>query len=135
MCGTSSNATLRMITRSWSTWLCLRLWSKADGMASAEAERKTEVPRTRWTEPAADRMKTFFAEGPGLPRAQEWALEAGRSESPDEVLLIIRLPVGERDGVRIRDLVAELEQAVPGIRVTRLHRKKATIIIPDQEAA
>lgn len=83
-----------------------------------------EYALTLQGEHAADRMRTFFAEGPGLPRAQEWALEAGRSESPDEVLLIIRLPVGERDGVRIRDLVAELEQAVPGIRVTRLHRAR-----------
>jgi len=38
--------------------------------------------------------------------------------------LKIKLPVGERGGVRIRDLIAELEEAVPGLRVTRLHRAR-----------
>lgn len=73
---------------------------------------------------AAGRMEQLLAGGPGLPRAQECALTVGREDRPDEVVLVIRLPVGERDGVRIRDLVAELEQAVPGLRVTRLHRAR-----------
>jgi hypothetical protein len=71
-------------------------------------------------EEAEHRAKQFFEEGPGLPQALESELE-GR---PDGALLKIRLPAGERAGVRIRDLVAELEKAIPGIRVTRLHRAR-----------
>jgi len=71
-------------------------------------------------EEAARRMNEFLQTGPGLPQALEYALE----ERSDEVLLKIKLPVGERGGVRIRDLIAELEEAVPGLRVTRLHRAR-----------
>jgi hypothetical protein len=69
---------------------------------------------------AAARTRQFLDEGPGLPQAQECALREG----PDGMVLTIRLPVGERGGVRIRDVVAELESAVPELRVTRLHRQR-----------
>jgi uncharacterized protein DUF2344 len=69
---------------------------------------------------AAACVRQFLEEGPGVPRALESALE----ECPDQVVLRIKLPVGERDGVRIRDLIAELENAVPEIRVSRLHRTR-----------
>ena len=49
-CGTSSTFTLRISTRSWSTWLCFKLWSSAAGTVSAEVDRNTDVPRTRWTD-------------------------------------------------------------------------------------
>jgi radical SAM-linked protein len=74
-------------------------------------------------EDAAGRMRQFLEEGPGIPRAQECALETER-DGPGHVVLRVKLPVGERDGVRIRDLVAELEGAVPGVRVDRLHRAR-----------
>lgn len=70
-------------------------------------------------EDAGGRMKRFLTEGPGIPQALECALE-----QPGEDLLKIRLPVGERGGVRIRDLIAELESALPGVRVTNLHRTR-----------
>ena len=47
-----------MSTRSCSTWLCLRLCSSADGTVSAEADRNTDVPRTRCTDAPADLMNT-----------------------------------------------------------------------------
>lgn len=68
----------------------------------------------------AGRLRQFFEEGPGLPQAREWALQPGGGA--DRLVLQVTLPVGERDGVRIRDLVAELEKAVPGVRLERLHR-------------
>jgi hypothetical protein len=69
---------------------------------------------------AAGRVKQFLEDGPGIPQALESALE----ESPDGALLRIKLPVGERGGVRIRDLVAELEQALPEVRAGKLHRAR-----------
>jgi hypothetical protein len=69
-------------------------------------------------EHAAARVSQFLEEGPGFPTALHVAVEAG----PDRSLFRVRLPVGEREGVRIRDLIAELERAVPGVRVDRLHR-------------
>jgi hypothetical protein len=71
-------------------------------------------------EEAGPRARQFFEEGPGLVQALESAVE----ERPDGALLQIRLPAGERAGVRIRDVVAELEKAIPGLRVTRLHRAR-----------
>lgn len=69
-------------------------------------------------------LRKFFDEGPGLPQAQECAVE----ERPGQVVLKIKLPVGE-GGVRIRDLIAHLEAAASEsigspIRVTRLHRAR-----------
>ena len=71
-------------------------------------------------EDAAGRFEQFLTEGSGIPQALECAVE----ERPDQVVLKVTLPVGERTGVRIRDLVAELEKAVPGIRVVRLNRAR-----------
>jgi radical SAM-linked protein len=50
-------------------------------------------------EDSAVRLKHFLEEGPGLPR-------------------------GERAGVRIREVIAGLEEALPGLRVARLHRAR-----------
>ena len=71
-------------------------------------------------EEAAGRVRQFFEEGPAVPEAREWGLV----EVPDGVRLTLKLPVGERGGVRIRDVVALLEQAIPGVRVERLHRAR-----------
>jgi radical SAM-linked protein len=81
--------------------------------------RAAEYALTLLGEGVAERTRQFLQEGPGIPRALESAVE----ESPGQVVLNIKLPVGERDGVRIRDLVAELEQGVP-LRVERLHRTR-----------
>jgi hypothetical protein len=70
-------------------------------------------------EDAAGRMQRFLDEGPGIPQAQQCELKG-----PDRNLLQIRLPAGERGGVRIRDLIAELEKSIPGLRVTNLHRAR-----------
>ena len=69
---------------------------------------------------ARARVEQFLNDGPGIPQAQECSLD----EESGRVVLRIKLPVGERDGVRIRDLVAELERAITGLRVTRLHRTR-----------
>lgn len=66
-----------------------------------------------------ERVRQFLEEGPGLPRA----LESAIAEVSGRLVLRVRLPVGERDSIRIRDLVAEVEQAIP-VRVERLHRVK-----------
>lgn len=71
-------------------------------------------------EDAGRRMSQFLQEGPGIPQALECAVEL----QADPVLLKVTLPVGERGGVRIRDLIAELEKALPGLRVPRLHRAR-----------
>ena len=70
-------------------------------------------------EDAGGRM-TQFLEGPGIPAA----LESAVLEQPDRTLLKVKLPAGERGGIRIRDLVAELEKELPGLRVTQLHRSR-----------
>lgn len=70
-------------------------------------------------EDAADRTQRFLSENPER-FSHPYRVEA----QPDEAWLTIRLPVGERGGVRIRDVVAELEQALPGIEVTRLCRTR-----------
>lgn len=72
-------------------------------------------------EDAAVRVRQFLENGPGLPQALKWELV----EQPDRLQLVVKLPVGEREGVRIRDLVAELERACgEPVRVTRLHRAR-----------
>ena len=75
-------------------------------------------------EDAAALMGQFLQEGPGLPQALECSLEERQDGRPDQLVLKITLPVGERTGVRIRELVAELEKAVPGVRVVRLNRAR-----------
>jgi hypothetical protein len=69
-------------------------------------------------EALSGRIRQFFQEGRGLPEP-EWV-----GERPDARVLRITLPVGERSGVRVRDLIAELEEALPGLRVPRLHRAR-----------
>lgn len=71
-------------------------------------------------EDAANRLKMFWNEGPAIPQAQESAIE----ERPDQVVLTIKLPAGERGGVRIRDVVSQLEQSVPDLRLSLLHRRR-----------
>jgi radical SAM-linked protein len=79
-------------------------------------------------EGAADRVSEFFESGPGIPQALEWSLnDSSRGEGEariDAVDLTLKLPAGERDGVRIRDVVRILEGACPGLRLTRLHRTR-----------
>jgi hypothetical protein len=67
---------------------------------------------------AAEAIRDFVTRGPGLPQARECAVD----EHADPVRVKIQLPVGEQGAARIRDVVAELERALPGIRVDRLHR-------------
>lgn len=71
-------------------------------------------------EDAASRLKSFWDEGPAVPQAQESAI----AEGTDQVSLTIKLPAGERGGVRIRDVVSQLEEGAPGIRLARLHRSR-----------
>lgn len=71
-------------------------------------------------EDAAALVQQFLRHGSGLPAARECDAEA----TPEGVLLKIKLPVGERESARIRDVVAEVERAVPGIRLDRLHRAR-----------
>ncbi len=82
-------------------------------------------------EGAADRLSEFFASGPGIPQAREWKLEAlpstpagDRAPESGAAVLTLKLPAGERDGIRIRDVVGLIEQTCPNLRVTRLHRTR-----------
>ena len=72
---------------------------------------------------AASAVRQFFHQGAGLPQALESSLEPSAVQ-PGAWILEVTLPVGEKNGVRIRDLVAEIERAVPGLQVTRLHRSR-----------
>ena len=71
-------------------------------------------------EEAGRRMQQFLDEGPGIPQA----LQSTVVEGPDRTVMTVRLPAGERGGMRIRDLIAELEKQLPGVRVTLLHRAR-----------
>lgn len=71
-------------------------------------------------EPVPGRARQFLEESSGPPGAREWALR----EDAERLVLTIRLPVGERGGVRVKDVVAHLESGMPGVRVTRLHRAR-----------
>jgi hypothetical protein len=71
-------------------------------------------------EECAARLTEFVEAGPGLPQALERAVEP----QGDHTELKITLPAGERAGVRIRDLIAGLEAALPGIKLARLHRAR-----------
>jgi hypothetical protein len=48
----------------------------------------------------------------------------GHSDGPDCWMLHLKLPIGEKDGVRIRDVIARLEEQIPGARVTSMHRAR-----------
>lgn len=65
-------------------------------------------------------VREFLQSGAGLPQARDWAW----TEQNGVLVLQLTLPVGERTGVRIRDAIATLEEGVPGLRVTRLHRAR-----------
>lgn len=56
----------------------------------------------------------------GVP-VLEWS---GRAGGPDCWILVAKLPVGEKEGVRIRDVIARLEEQIPGTRVTAIHRSR-----------
>lgn len=70
-------------------------------------------------------VNSFLKDGPEVPGA----IHISKSDSPngeetDQVQLKIRLPIGERGGIRIRDVVAHLTGVLPEHRVTRLHRSR-----------
>lgn len=50
--------------------------------------------------------------------------EAAPPPAPGAANIVVRLPVGEPGAPRIRELLADLERALPGMRVTRLHRTR-----------
>jgi radical SAM-linked protein len=72
-------------------------------------------------EGAGSRVEQFLRQGDGIPQAMEWDVCA---EDAGHWSLRLRLPIGEREGVRIRDVIARLEQELPGVRVTSLHRAR-----------
>ena len=76
-------------------------------------------------------LQEFFRSGPGIPAAQDLSVEAVMGPGPAEgvepgagAVVRLKLPVGDRGGVRIRDVAAAIEQANPGLRVTGLHRSR-----------
>ncbi len=79
----------------------------------------------KWSGPqAGSRLRTVLAAGALPPGAETLSVE---ELGPEEVLLRIRLPAGERGGTRIRDLAAALEKELAAdnsspLRMTRLHR-------------
>jgi radical SAM-linked protein len=72
-------------------------------------------------EAAGSRVEHLLRQDAGIPEAAEWNL---RQEDAGGWSLILRLPIGERDGVRIRDVIARLERDLPGVKVTSLHRAR-----------
>ena len=56
------------MTRSWSTLLCLRLWSSACGTPSLAVVMNTAVPGTRSAELAADLTNTVIGIATSLSR-------------------------------------------------------------------
>jgi radical SAM-linked protein len=73
---------------------------------------------------AVERLRRFLAEPNSLPAVAEAGLLTPADTSADHVVLRVKLPVGERTGVRIRDLVAHVEQSVEGLQLQRLHRAR-----------
>jgi len=72
---------------------------------------------------ARERAQQFMQEDPAGSKVRALNAQA-ETDDPDRVVLTIELPVGERDGVRIRDLIAEMQEAMPETRVMRLHRAR-----------
>jgi radical SAM-linked protein len=72
-------------------------------------------------EDVSSRVELFLRQEAGVPQASEWEVYA---QDPGCCSLLLRLPIGERDGVRIRDVIARLEQELPGVKVTSLHRAR-----------
>jgi radical SAM-linked protein len=101
--------------------------------------------KTLHIQPAAARYELRL-EGPGLGSQGEQvcrqALEGvstlelwGDPDGPDCWRINVKLPVGEKDGVRIRDVVARLEEQVPGARVTAIHRARLWCLAEPVEAS
>jgi radical SAM-linked protein len=67
------------------------------------------------------RVEQFLRHDAGIPEAVEWQLHA---EDAGRWSLSLRLPIGEREGVRVRDVIARLEKDLPGVKVTSLHRAR-----------
>src|SRR5947209_7984306 len=63
-------------------------------------------------ESAGSRVEQFLGQGAGVPQATAWAVCPG---GEGHWSLSLTLPIGERDGVRIRDVIARLETDLPGI--------------------
>jgi hypothetical protein len=72
-------------------------------------------------EAAGSRVEQFLRQGPGIPQATAWGVCPGGDGSWS---LSLTLPIGEREGVRIRDVIARLETDLPGIKITSLHRAR-----------
>ncbi len=72
-------------------------------------------------EAAAAQVEGFFSNGPGIPACRHWSVQ---EPGPDRCSVQMVLPIGEREGVRIREVIATLEAACPGIRLLRLHRAR-----------
>jgi hypothetical protein len=72
-------------------------------------------------ESAGSRVEQFLRQGPGVPQATAWEVCPG---GEGRWSLCLTLPIGERDGVRIRDVIARLETDLPGIKITSLHRAR-----------
>jgi radical SAM-linked protein len=90
--------------------------------------------KTLYIQPTAAAYRLRL-EGPdvgsqGEPRCREALSDVpfqelgGQTEGPDCWILVVKLPVGEKNGVRIRDVVARLEEQIPGTRVTAMHRTR-----------
>jgi hypothetical protein len=69
----------------------------------------------------SSRVEQFFRQGPGIPQATDWEV---RGDDAGRWWLNLTLPIGEREGVRTRDVIARLEQELPGVKVTSLHRAR-----------
>jgi radical SAM-linked protein len=72
-------------------------------------------------EAAGSLVEQFLRQGSGIPQATDWEI---RPEGAGCWSLRLRLPIGEREGVRVRDVIARLEQELPGVKVTSLHRAR-----------
>jgi radical SAM-linked protein len=72
-------------------------------------------------EAAGSRVEQFLRQDSGIPQATDWEI---RPEGAGGWSLRLRLPIGEREGVRVRDVIARLEQELPGVKVTSLHRAR-----------
>ena len=76
-----------------------------------------------WTSFHAECQRAFGFP-PFYARDMDSWIECMATLRSDDGLVSIKLPAGERAGVRIRDLVKELELTLPGIRLARLHRSR-----------
>jgi hypothetical protein len=75
-------------------------------------------------------VEQVFGDGPGQVPISDWKWEAG----PDGPRLRVRLPAGERHGVRIRDVTQALQQRA-ATQVTHLHRSRLWCELEPEERA